>query len=123
ARAGERCERAPRPRGMHLRGRATAETGRPPLLGLVQRRDKADQNAPAAPVSLAVRENVRTATLKLLMAAKVQGGAQFFTDAYTIDHFTKVDDDHRTVNHGAGESARRAPDSTGGLCNTMEGIW
>src|SRR5882672_6475108 len=40
----ERRDCAPRPRGIHLRGRATAEKGRPPILGLVQRRDKADQD-------------------------------------------------------------------------------
>src|SRR5215470_8459814 len=43
-----RRDRAPRQRGIQLRGRATAETGRPPILGLVQRRDKTDQDAPAA---------------------------------------------------------------------------
>ena len=123
ARAVERHERAPRQRGSQLRGRATAETGRPPILGLVQRRDKADQDAPAAPVSLAVLENVRTATIKPIMAAKVKAGAQFFTDEDTIYHCTKADYDHRTVNHGAGEDARRAPDGTCVHCNTMEGIW
>ena len=77
--------------------------GRPPLLGLVQRRDKADQDAPAAQVYLEVLENVRTATIKPIIAAKVKGGSQFFTDEYTIYHFTKADYDHRTVNHGTGE--------------------
>jgi len=81
-----------------LRGRATAEMGRPPLLGLVQRRDKTDQDAPAAQVSLEVLENVRTATIKPIIVAKVKGGAQFFTDEYNIYHFTKADYDHRTVN-------------------------
>ena len=83
AREVERHERAPRQRGIQLRGRATAETGRPPILGLVQRRDKADQDAPAAQVSLAVLENVRTATIKPIIAAKVKAGAQFFTDDTT----------------------------------------
>jgi hypothetical protein len=87
---------------MHLRGRATAETGRPPSLGLVPRRDKPDQAAPAAPGYLAVLEHVRTATINPVMATKVQGGAPCFTDAYTIYHVTAGDDDHRTVNHGAG---------------------
>ena len=123
ARAVERPARAPRPRGLQLRGRATAATGRPPSLGLVQRRDQADQAAPAAPVSLEVLENVRTATIKPLMAAKVKAGAQFFTAAYNIYHCTQADSDHRTVNHGAGEYARRAPDGTCVHCNTMEGIW
>src|SRR5262247_3056232 len=122
-RAVERCDRAPRSRGIKLRGRATAETGRPPILGLVQRRDKADQDAPAAQVYLEVFENVRTATIKPIIAAQVKGGAHFFTDEYTISHFTKADYDHRTVNHGAGEYARRDPDGTCVPCNTMAGIW
>jgi len=83
-RAGERRERAPRQRGLQLRGRATAELGRPPLLGWVQRRDKTDQDAPAAQVSLEVLEHVRTATMKPLITAKVKVGAQFFTDAYNL---------------------------------------
>jgi transposase-like protein len=123
AREVERHERAPRQRGIQLRGRATAETGRPPLLGLVQRRDKTDQDAPAAQVYLEVLENVRTTTSKPIIAAKVKSGAPFFTDDYNISHLTKADYDHRTVNHGAGESARRDPDGTCVPCNTMEGIW
>jgi transposase-like protein len=123
AREVESCERAPRPRGIQLRGRATAETGRPPILGLGQRRDKADQATPAAQVYFAVLENVRTATIKPIIAARVKGGTQFFTDEYNIYHFTKADYDPRTVNHGAGEYARRDPDGTCVHCNTMEGIW
>ena len=84
AREVERCERAPRQRGIQLRGRATAATGRPPILGLVQRRDKTDQDAPAAQVYLEVLEHVRTATIKPIIAAKVKVGAQFFTDEYNI---------------------------------------
>ena len=119
----ERHERAPRQRGIQLRGRATAETGRPPILGLVQRRDKTVPDAPAAQVYLEVLEKVRTATIKPIIAAKVKGGAQFFTDEYNIYHFTKADYDHRTVNHGAGEYARRDPDGACVPCNTMEGLW
>jgi transposase-like protein len=118
----ERRDCEPRQRGIQLRGRATAETGRPPILGLVQRRDKADPDAPAAQVYLEVLENVRTATIKPIIAAKVKVGAQFCTDEYNIYHFTKVDYAHRTVNHGAGEYARRDPDGTCVPCNTMEGI-
>ena len=87
------CSRTPRTR---------TETGRPPILGVVQRRAKADQDAPAAHVSLAVLEHVRTATITPIMAATGKAGAPFFTDAYNLDHGTKADDDHRTVNHGAG---------------------
>src|SRR4030095_14269172 len=88
-----------------------------------QRRDKTDPDAPAAQVYLEVLENVRTATIKPIIAAKVKGGAQFFTDAYKIYHFTEANYAHRTVNHGAGAYARRAPDGTCVHCNTMEGIW
>ena len=123
AREVERHDRAPRQRGIQLRGRATAATGRPPILGLVHRRDKADQDAPAAQVYLEVLENVRTATIKPIIATKVKAGAQFCTDEYNIYRFTEADYDHRTVNHGAGEYARRDPDGTGVHCNTMEGIW
>src|SRR5262249_6836448 len=71
----ERRDRAPRARGIQLRGRATAETGRPPMLGLVQRRDKTDPDAPAAQVYLEVLENVRTATIKPIIVAKVKSGS------------------------------------------------
>ena len=70
-------------------------------------------------VYLEVLENVRTATIKPIMAAKVKGGAQFFTDEYNIYYFTEADYDHRTVNHGAGEYARRDPDGVCVHCNTM----
>jgi hypothetical protein len=89
----------------------------------VQRRDKADPDAPAAQVYLEVLENVRTATIKPIMAAQVKAGAQFCTDAYNIYRFTEADYDHRTVNHGAGAYARRDPDGTCVHCNTMDGIW
>jgi transposase-like protein len=89
----------------------------------VQRRDKADQDAPAAQVYVEVLENVRTATIKPIIIAKVKNGSQFFTDEYNIYHFTKADYGHRTVNHGAGEYARRDPDGAGVHCKTMEGIW
>jgi len=123
AREVERQDRAPRQRGLQLRGRATAELGRPPLLGLVQRRAKADAAAPAAQVYLEVLENVRTTTIKPIIAAKVKAGAQFFTDEYNIYRFTETDYDHRTVNHSAGAYARRDPDGTRVHCNTMEGLW
>jgi transposase-like protein len=123
AREVERRDCAPRQRGMQLRGRATAETGRPPILGLMQRRDKVDPDAPAAQVYLEVLEHVRSATITPSIAAKVKSGAQFFTDEYNIYHFTAANYDHRTVNHGAGAYARRDPDGTWVHCNTMEGIW
>jgi hypothetical protein len=122
-RAVERHDRAPRQRGMQRRGRAPAAPGRPPILGLGPRRDQADQDAPAAPVDLEVLEQVRPATSTPLIVAQVQGGAQCFTDESNISHFTKADQDHRPVNHGAGEYARRAPDGACVHCNTMAGMW
>jgi len=89
----------------------------------VPRRDKVDPDAPAAQGYLEVLENVRTATIKPIIAAKVKGGAQFFTDAHTIYHCTAANYDHRTVNHGAGEYARHDPDGVCVPCNTMEGLW
>ena len=76
-----------------------------------------------AQVYLEVLENVRTATIKPIIAATVKGGAQLFTDEYNIYHFTEAEYDHRTVNHGAGEYARRDPDGICVHCNTMDGIW
>jgi hypothetical protein len=64
ARQVEQSGREPRRRGIKLRGRATAEKGRPPILGLVQRRDQEDKKAPPAQVFLEVLENVRTVTVK-----------------------------------------------------------
>ena len=77
AREVARCERAPRQRGLQLRGRATAEMGRPPLLGLVQRRDKTDQDAPAAQVYLEVLENVRTVTMGIHVRRDIIWHQQF----------------------------------------------
>src|SRR5262247_783339 len=100
-RAGERPARAPRQRGRQRRGGAPAETGRPPRRGVGHRRAKTAPDAPAAPVSRAVREHVRTATITPIIAAQGQGGAQFCPEAYHLDPCTTADYDQRTVNHGA----------------------
>src|SRR4029450_13390608 len=63
----------------------------------VQRRDKADQDAPGAQVYLEVLENVSTTTIKPIIAAKVKVGAQFFTDEYHIYHFTEADSPRPTM--------------------------
>ncbi len=124
ARQVQQSGREPRRRGIKLRGRANAEKGRPPILGLVQRRDKDDQKAPPAQVYLEVTENVQTNTIKPIITAKVKAGSEFFTDEYNIYNFaTEAGYQHRTVNHGAGEYARHDPDGVCVHCNTMEGIW
>ena len=74
-------------------------------------------------ISLEVLEHVRTATMHPMRTAQGPGGAPFCPDADSIDPCTQADDDHRTVNHGAGEYARRASDGTWVPCNTMEGRW
>lgn len=124
ARQVQQSGRGPRRRGIKLRGRANAEKGRPPILGLVQRRDKEDKAAPPAQVYLEVTQDVRTATTKPIITAKVKLGSELFTDEYNIYNFaTEAGYKHRTVNHGAGEYARRDPDGVCVHCNTMEGIW
>jgi transposase-like protein len=124
ARQVEQSGREPRRRGVKVRGRANAEKGRPPILGLVQRRDKEDQAAPSAQVYLEVVDNVRTATVRPIITAKIRVGSQFLTDEYNIyDFATETGYEHRTVNHGAGEYARHDPDGVCVHCNTMEGIW
>src|SRR4029450_3270769 len=95
AREVEGHDRARRQRVMRLGGGAPAQTGRPPILGLVQRRDKLDQDAPAAQVYLEVLENVRTATIKPIIAAKGKGGGEFLTADYTSHPFTNGDYEHR----------------------------
>src|SRR5262249_24463378 len=70
--------------------------------------------------------NVRTATIKPIIVAKVKGGAQFFTDEYNIYHFTKAIYDHRTVNHGAGGNlvvVRMAPGGTGKRWKAFGPAW
>jgi transposase-like protein len=124
ARQVQRSGRDPRRRGIKLRGRANAEKGRPPILGLVQRRDKDDKQAPPAQVYLEVTGNVKTHTIKPIITARVKVGSEFFTDEYNIYNFaTQAGYQHRTVNHGAGEYARHDPDGACVHCNTMEGIW
>ena len=116
--------REPRQRGVKVRGRANAEKGRPPILGLAQRRDKEDKTAPPAQVYLEVLNNVRTATIKPIITARVKKGAEFLTDEYNIYNFaTEAGYQHRTVNHGAGEYARHDPDGVCVHCNTIEGLW
>src|SRR5215467_12786513 len=48
AREVARRDRAPRQRGLQLRGRATAELCRPPVVGLMQRSHKTDKDKSAA---------------------------------------------------------------------------
>jgi len=118
-------ERPGRRRVLKRRGRATAQQGRPPILGLVQRPDRTDKEEQAvAEIYLEVLPNVQTETIKPIILAKVQTDSQLLTDEYAIYNFTdQAGYDHRTVNHGQGEYARLDPDGTVVHCNTIEGVW
>ena len=125
AREVERRDRAPRQRGLQLRGRATAEMGRPPLLGLGQRpRQDRPGRTRCASLSGSAGAWAQARPLKPIIAAKGERrGSASSTDAYTIDHCTtRQTMTIGRVNHGAGAYARRAPDGTGVPGNTMEGI-
>jgi len=115
-------ERPARQRVLKRRGRATADQGRPPILGLVQRPDEEEDLI--AQLYLDLLPNVQTNTIKPIILAKVQTGSQFLTDEFAIYNFTpEAGYDHRTVNHGQTEYARTDPDGTQVHCNTIEGIW
>ena len=117
-------ERPARQRVLKRRGRASAQQGRPPILGLVQRSEEEAEEQSLSQVYLEVLPNVQTDTIKPIILAKVQRGSQFLTDEYAIYNFTDaLGYDHRTVNHSQGEYARYDPDGTLVHCNTMEGVW
>lgn len=92
---------------------------RPPIFGLVQRRNPQSKQAPAAQVFLEVTANVRTATIKPIVTDRVLPGAEVFTDEYCIYKFVSGSG----YKHGAKEYARRDRDEVCVHCNTIEGIW
>lgn len=117
-------DRAPRKRGLKERGRGSWEKGRPPVLGLAQRRPKDKEiEPPPAQVYLEVTKNVQTETVKPIITARVREGSELHTDEFDIYNFAeRAGYKHYTVNHSQGEWARHE----GGRvvhCNTVEGIW
>ena len=80
-------QRSARQRGLKRRGRATAAQGRPPILGLVQRPDEADQTG--AQVYLEVLPNVQTDTIKPIILAKIHPESQLLTDEYATTSLPK----------------------------------
>lgn len=74
ARQVEQSEREPRQRGLKVRGRAMAEKGRPPILGLVQRRDKEAKTAPPPRRATWKSLTMRTGTVKPIITAEVRVG-------------------------------------------------
>ena len=118
----ERQLRQPRRRGLSERGRGSWEKDRPPILGLVQRRDRDEQGRPEArpaQVFLEVLPNVQTKTIRPFILERVQPGSILDTDDYDIYSFVEeAGYQHRTVNHSQGEYARDDVH-----VNTEEGIW
>lgn len=99
------------------RGRGTAETEKPPVLGMMQR---------GGQVVIQVLSNVQQKTIKPVIEATVAKGTLIVTDEYNI--YARLEEwgyAHKTVNHSQGEYAR---DEDGDgfhevHVNTMEGIW
>ena len=99
------------------RGRGTAETDKPPVLGILQRTGE---------VVIRMLDNVRQATIEPILRAVIQPGALVYTDEYDIYcRLPAWGYGHKTVCHSRGEYAR---DEDGdGFCevhvNTIEGFW
>lgn len=113
--------RPPRRRGLSERGRGSWEKDRPPILGLVQRRERDEQGRleeRPAQVFLEVLPNVQTQTIRPLLLERIEPGSLVDTDEYAIYNFLDgAGYRHRTVNHGQGEYARGDVH-----VNTQEGI-
>ena len=114
----EQADRPPRRRRLKgKRGRGTAESEKPPILGLVERGGQA---------VFRVLANVQQTTIKPIIKKVVKQGSLFYTDEYNIyERLTEWGYEHKTVCHSNGEYAR---DEDGdGFCevhvNTQEGIW
>jgi transposase-like protein len=99
------------------RGRGTAVTEKPPVLGMIQRSGEG---------VIRMLENVRQVTIEPILRHIIPPGTQVYTDEHDIYHrLTVWGYGHKTVNHSKGEYAR---DEDGdGFCevhvNTMEGFW
>ena len=115
--SGLQLGREARRRGLKRRGRATWDSDRLPVFGLLCR---------GGQVRLFVLRNVQTETIRPIVYQMVQRGARVYTDSYCIYHFLSRDGyQHQVVNHGAGEYALDL-DADGQCevhCNTMECTW
>lgn len=99
------------------RGRGTAETEKPPVLGMIQR---------SGEVVIKMLNNVRQATIEPILGTIIQPGTLVYPDEYDIYHrLTAWGYGHKTVCHSRDEYAR--DDDGDGFCevhvNTMEGFW
>ncbi len=119
-------ERPPRRRAHQARGRGSWERDMPPILGLAQRRSRAQAGQPQplpAQIYLEVVPNVQTETIKPIISVRVEQGSELHTDEYNIYNFAQeAGYEHHTVNHGRGEWVRLESERVV-HCNTMEAIW
>jgi transposase-like protein len=97
--------------GPHKRGRGTKKS---PVMVLVER----DGNARAVPLP-----NVIADTLHNEIAVNVAKEAIVMTDELSAYARVRQGDGHRTVNHSAGEYARRDPDGVNVHTNTAESFF
>lgn len=99
------------------RGRGTLEKEKPPILGIIQR---------GGEVVVKMLANVKQATIKPIIMARVAAGALIHTDEYDI--YARLPEwgyGHKSVCHGRGEYARDE-DGDGFRevhVNTIEGFW
>ena len=99
------------------RGRGTAESEKPPILGMIQR---------GGQLILTMLDNVQQKTIKPIINGSITKGALIYTDEYNIyNRLSEWGFEHKTVNHSIGEYAR---DEDGDgfhevHVNTIEGVW
>lgn len=99
------------------RGRGTADSDKPPILGLIERGGK---------LVCKVLDNVQQKTIQPIFERLVRLGSTVNTDEYTIyDRLESWGYTHVSVNHGSGEFARDADgDGINEVhVNTLEGVW
>lgn len=99
------------------RGRGTAASDKPPVLGMIERGGR---------LVLQLCDNVQQRTIQPHILTTIQAGSVINTDEYAI--YARVSTwgfEHVTVNHGDGEFAR--DDDGDGVnevhVNTIEGVW
>ncbi|WP_339097327.1 IS1595 family transposase [Deinococcus sp. VB343] len=99
------------------RGRGTAASDKPPVLGMIERGGK---------LVLHLCDNVQQRTIQPLITAAITPSTVVSTDEYAIyNRLTEWGYGHVTVNHGDSEYAR--DDDGDGInevhVNTIEGVW
>ena len=99
------------------RGRGTAATDKPPVLGIIKRNGE---------VVVKMLDDVKQTSIKPVIESYVKKGSLIYSDEYCIyDRLEKWGYKHKSVNHSKREYAR--DDDGDGFCevhtNTIEGFW